>query len=288
MQKCVVSTRIGAEGLDYKEGVNILIADDIQTMAEKVIQAITDASVRDQIRAQGRALVMTQHHPDVLARQYCRAITSVVRDKQQQENPMRIVIDLRWMTPGKAGGIENLSRSFLQQLLQLDACNRYTVLVPAEVKYDFDVRTHANIVLTAVDGPGAMLRRLFWRGTQALHSRLKIHYWRSSAVEALRRLRALDAEIALSVPGYIHPDLFPLAHVLIVPDIQHEYHPEFFPPQDLHERRRIYTDSIRRAHHLCAISEFTRHTLIERLSVPPDQVTTTHLAADPIFQQPTG
>jgi glycosyltransferase involved in cell wall biosynthesis len=34
MQKCVVSTRIGAEGLDYKEDVNILIADDIQAMAE--------------------------------------------------------------------------------------------------------------------------------------------------------------------------------------------------------------------------------------------------------------
>lgn len=286
MQKCVVSTRIGAEGLDYKEDVNILIADDVQTMAEKVVQAMTDASVREQIRTQGRALVMTQHHPDVLARQYYQAIAAVVRDKQQQGSPMRIVIDLRWMTPGRAGGIENLSRSFVQQLLQLDACNRYTVLVPAEVKYDFDVRAHPNIVLTVVNSPGAILRRLFWRGTQALHSRLKIHYWRSSAVEALRRLRAWDAEIALSVPGYIHLDLYPLAHVLIVPDIQHEYHPEFFSPQVLHERRRIYTDSIRRAQHLCAISEFTRHTLIERLSVPPEQVTTTHLAADPIFQQP--
>jgi hypothetical protein len=28
--------------------------------------------------------------------------------------------------------------------------------------------------------------------------------------------------------------------------------------------------------------------LIERLNIPPEQVTTTHLAADPIFQQPKG
>jgi glycosyltransferase involved in cell wall biosynthesis len=75
---------------------------------------------------------------------------------------------------------------------------------------------------------------------------------------------------------------------LIVPDIQHEYHPGFFSPPDLSERRRIYTDSIRRADHLCAISEFTRQTLIERLGIPPEQVTTTHLAADPIFQRSQG
>jgi hypothetical protein len=54
------------------------------------------------------------------------------------------------------------------------------VLVPAEVKYDFDVRTRPNIALSAVDDPGAMLRWLFWRSTQALHSRLKVHSLASS------------------------------------------------------------------------------------------------------------
>ena len=35
MEKCVVSTRIGAEGLDYEDNKNILIADDAETMATK-------------------------------------------------------------------------------------------------------------------------------------------------------------------------------------------------------------------------------------------------------------
>src|SRR5262249_12969960 len=181
--------------------------------------------------------------------------------------------------------IENLSRSFLQQLLQLDACNRYTVVVPAEVAYDFDLRAHANMALTTVDSPSVYLRQLIWYGSRWLHSRLRIYYWRSPTVEALRRVRVLAAEVALSVPAYSHPDLQPLAQVLIVPDIQHEYYPEFFAPAALQERRRIYTDSIKRADHLCAISEFTRQTLIERLGIPPERVTTTPLAADPLFQQ---
>lgn len=208
---------------------------------------------------------------------------SAVREKQQRGGPMRVVIDLRWMRPGLAGGIENLSRSFLNHLLQLDSFNRYTVLVPAEVKYDFDLHSHPNFQITVADSPGHYWRRLLWHVARFLHSRLKFGYWRSPQVEALRRARALDAEVALSIPGYIHPDLYPLANVLIVPDIQHEYCPGFFLLQDLEERRRIYTDSIRRADHICAISEFTRQTIIDRLSIPPERVTTMYLAADPLF-----
>jgi glycosyltransferase involved in cell wall biosynthesis len=283
MQKCVVSTCIGAEGLDYHDGVNILIADDAHTIAEQTIQAIRDPGLRDQIRSKGRDLVISQHHPELLAQKYYQAIATVVRENGQQDDPMRVIIDLRWMTPGVAGGIENLSRSFVKQLLDLDRFNQYKVLVPAQARYDFDLRHHANFTIGAIEGPRHDGQRALWYAARSLHSKLKLPYWRSPDVETLRQVQALDAELGLSMPGYIHPDLHPLANVLIVPDIQHEYCPEFFPPQDLHERHRLYTDSIRRAAHLCAISEFTRQTLIERLGVAPERVTTTYLAADPLF-----
>jgi glycosyltransferase involved in cell wall biosynthesis len=77
--------------------------------------------------------------------------------------------------------------------------------------------------------------------------------------------------------------LEPLTNVLIMPDIQHEYRPEFFSARDLDERRRVYTASARQASHICAISEFTRQTLIERLGIAPERITTTHLAADTVF-----
>src|SRR5262249_2318966 len=80
------------------------------------------------------------------------------------------------------------------------------------------------------------------------------------------------------------PDLHPLRHVLLVPDVQHEFLPQFFPPGALEERRRLYGDSIRRADHVCAISEFTRRTLIDRLGVPPGKVTAVPLAAAAAFR----
>ena len=80
------------------------------------------------------------------------------------------------------------------------------------------------------------------------------------------------------------PQLWPLRNVLVMPDIQHEYFPEFFAPEALEERRRLYTDAARRADHICAISEFTRQTLIDKLGVDPDRVTTVALAADASFR----
>ena len=283
MEKCVVSTSVGAEGLAVQDGMNILLADDAPALAERVIQVLRDPALRDQIRAQGRGLVLTAHDPDTLARRYHDAIGAALRETCSPDEPLRVVIDLRWMRPGVAGGIENLSRSFMNHLLQLDGVNRYTVLVPAEVRYDFDTRGRSNFTFTAVDGLGGHARRKALAAMRFLHSRLGTQYWRTPEVEVLRRARALGAEVALSVPGYIHPDVAPLTNVLIVPDIQHEYCPEFFPARDLDERRRLYTESAKRASHICAISEFTRQTLIERLGVPAERVTTTHLAADPMF-----
>ncbi len=283
MEKCVVSTRVGAEGLECEDRANILLADDAPALAERVVEVIRDPGLRGSIRARGRTRIAASHDPDTLARAYHDAVDSARRDVTPGAEPFRVVIDLRWMRPGVAGGIENLSRSLLEHLLRLDRFNHYTVLVPTEARYDFDTRGCENVRIRPADGPGALARQALLDALRFLHARARVQYWRTPEVENLRRARRYGADVALSVPGYIHPDLAPLSNVLIVPDIQHEYFPEFFAPRVLEERRRLYRESAERASHVCAISEFTRQTLIERLGIAPERVTTTHLAADPIF-----
>jgi glycosyltransferase involved in cell wall biosynthesis len=208
---------------------------------------------------------------------------SVLRDEERPDGPLRVVIDLRWMRPGLAGGIENLGRAFLAQLLSADRCNTYTVLLPAATRHDFDLRGRPNFRLVAADGPRRYLRRGLSTAARLVSRRLGLEDRRPLAVAALRRAAAYGAEVSISIPGYIHPDLWALTNVLVVPDIQHEYFPEFFVPRILATRRRLYTHSIRRAAHICAISEFTRQTLIERFGIGGDVITTAHLAADPVF-----
>src|SRR5262249_6070674 len=156
-------------------------------------------------------------------------------------------IDLRGMHPGVAGGIDNLSGSFLHYLLGLDTCNRYTILVPAEVVYDFDLRGRSNFHVLKSDGPSHYGRRLLWYRSRLLHRCLKRDYWRSPAVETLRYAHRLQPDIVLSLSGYIHTGMYPFKNVLVVHDLQHEYHPEFFPPAVLEERTRVFGESIRQA-----------------------------------------
>lgn len=283
MQKCIVSTRIGAEGLNYQDGAEILIADDVETMAQGVIEVINDPRRREEMGIKGRALVCSQHQPEKLALDYYRSIATVVHEKHKSDEPMRVAIDLRWMHPGVAGGIENLSRSYLSQLVALDRHNRYALLVPSEVRYDLDLRGHSNFSVVAADGPQGEWRRLRQYGMRALHRKFRVDYWQSPEVETLQFAHDLKANVALSTSGYIRPDLYPLRNVLIVADLQHEYYPEFFSSEECQERIRVFGDSIRRADHLIAISDHTRQTVLERFDIEPARITTAHLAADPLF-----
>ena len=57
MGKAVVSSTVGAEGLNLKDGEEIFIADDPKNFAAAVIQLITDSALRRSIGKNGRARV---------------------------------------------------------------------------------------------------------------------------------------------------------------------------------------------------------------------------------------
>ena len=57
MGKAIVSTSVGAEGLDLKDGEEIFIADEPTVFADAVIRLLTDPSLRRRIGENGRARV---------------------------------------------------------------------------------------------------------------------------------------------------------------------------------------------------------------------------------------
>ncbi len=283
MEKCVVATTIGAEGLEYTDQANVLIADTPEALATTVADALGHPEIRARLRRGGRAVVVQHHAPSALSDGYFRELTTVALAKAASDSPMRVLLDMRWMLPGLAGGLENLARAFVAQLMELDRYNRYVLHLPSQCRHDFDLRHRANMRTVATDSPTAIARRIMRGVADRAAARLRLHRWQTPAVRQLGWLRDLDVEMAYSFPGYIHPDLRPLRQVLVVPDIQHEYFPEFFSPDALDERRRLYTESAHRADHICAISAFTKQTLVEKLGVAADKITPVLLAADPEF-----
>ena len=57
MGKAIVSTSVGAEGLDLKDGKEIFIADEPTVFAEAVTRLLTDTLLRRRIGENGRARV---------------------------------------------------------------------------------------------------------------------------------------------------------------------------------------------------------------------------------------
>lgn len=57
----VVSTTVGAEGLEVNDGENILLADEPQEFTQKVISLLKSPSLRDKIGNAGRALVRQKY-----------------------------------------------------------------------------------------------------------------------------------------------------------------------------------------------------------------------------------
>jgi len=67
MAKPVVSTTIGAEGLDVEAEKNIVLADTPEDFAQRVINLFSDDKLKDRVAAEGRKLVEEKYDWDMIA-----------------------------------------------------------------------------------------------------------------------------------------------------------------------------------------------------------------------------
>jgi sugar transferase (PEP-CTERM/EpsH1 system associated) len=81
MGKTVISTPVGAEGLDISDGKNILIAETPENFAEKILLPINDKHLNTQLGLAGRKLVEEQYGWDILAGKLDRFLLQLIGEK---------------------------------------------------------------------------------------------------------------------------------------------------------------------------------------------------------------
>ncbi len=64
MQKCIIATTLGAEGINFTDGVNMLIANNQEEFYDAIHRCITDEQYCKQIGRNARKLVEEQHDAD--------------------------------------------------------------------------------------------------------------------------------------------------------------------------------------------------------------------------------
>src|SRR5690606_10693936 len=73
---------------------------------------------------------------------------------------------------------------------------------------------------------------------------------------------------------------------VMVPDLLHEFHPEYFAADILEWRRCHYRPSIEKAQVVFTLSEDAKQAILERFGVDPEKVVVVHLDVDPEFRRP--
>lgn len=85
MGKAIVSTTVGAEGLRYRVGMHMLIADDPQEFADKVVGLMQDASGRYRLAAAARQFVKDEYSWQAIGSNLARAYKEAVAGGGEQQ-----------------------------------------------------------------------------------------------------------------------------------------------------------------------------------------------------------
>jgi glycosyltransferase involved in cell wall biosynthesis len=169
---------------------------------------------------------------------------------------MKIAINLRQYYKGKIGGMENYVRNVIEGLTSDDL----TIFIHEnEVEHGREFAPHARFVplkhetaLTAIEA-------------ELNHTRFDLFFCPLLVLEPLR----------VKIPSAI-----------MMPDVQHEFFPEFFEPQVLQWRKQNYRPSAIDADIVFTLSSHAKQTIVERYGIEPDKIEAVYLDVDREFRQP--
>jgi len=174
---------------------------------------------------------------------------------------MHIGIDVR-LPFYQMGGISQYILHLLPALAALDGENQYSLFHMRQ-----DGRSHAP------SAPNFQRKNVF---TPCHH---KLERWALGLELLPHRLNVLHS------PDFIPPQWGGRRKVITIHDLNFIFYPEFLTRGSM----AYYADQIERAvqvtDHISADSHATRHDLIEQLHVPPEKITTVHLAANPLYER---
>lgn len=270
----VVSTTMGLEGLRPEIAAHGRAADTPEALAAE-LAALLESAPAAECLAAARAAALAHHAIPVAAASFTHLVRRSVQRKRQR--PFKILFDLRWMSIGHAGGIEQMAYELVDALAHLDTENTYRLHGPRRTFLEWDLPPNFRRGARFSDKLERRAEALFAGTVNGLATSLGHPPLLNPEMRALRHWRRLDFDLVHSLNNVIQPDLRSFPNILTGIDLQHVHHPEFFSPEDWRVREETYRASVQAARHIVPISEFTRQDLHRSYGVPLEKMTTVGL-----------
>ncbi len=273
MQVPLVCTTMAAEGTHAAHGVNCWQEDEPDAFAARVAGLLTGTEpARGAVVARARETVLAFNSIPAAATHFERLVERATHVRRAR--PYRLLLDLRWMEIGKAGGAEQMTYELVSALARLDGRNAYRILCPRSTYHEWDFPKGFQCRGFFTDKNEARAEAMHAGVTNGLAGELRMQPILTPPMRALRAYRKMDFDLVHSLPSYTFPDLAGFPTVLTTHDLQHVHYPEFFTPEELKVRDDLYRASCTAARHILCISEFTRQDLHRCYDVPLAKMTT--------------
>lgn len=152
-----------------------------------------------------------------------------------------IGINLKQLYPGKIGGLETYIRNILTHMLKLNTYNHYYLLLNID-NYDS-----------------------FKDDNERLHKILVSDH--DDSYETVRKLKEYKVNVYYCPLLVLEPLNVNIPSVVTIPDLQHEYIPEYFTKEILEWRQKYYQLSADMADAIITLSLFSKNSIVEKLKV---------------------
>lgn len=187
---------------------------------------------------------------------------------------MKVAINISQLSPGRPEGVVTYAKQLIACLS--DICSEGELVVIKQRGLDIG-KTSTKVKFIEINPP-SIIERLSDKLIAASHVYLITP--RAKKLAKILKINHIDiihypfstippGELKLSAPK-----------VLSIMDLQHEYFPELFSAIDLRNRNELFGQSAICANRIITIANFTKKTIVEKLSIPGSKIDTIHLAGD--------
>ncbi len=194
---------------------------------------------------------------------------------------MKIGINLLPLRPGKNGGMEVYLRNLLEHLFRIDTINQYYLITAPynDTSLNFSVPNCTKIQIhekkERFQNTIFPLTTLFGKSEKSPQNIRDIIDFYQLDIWFCPFL-SLDPR-PLKIPG-----------IVTIPDIQHEFYPDFFSHEELTARKGYILPSCEEATKIITISEFSKNSFNQKMGIDPEKIEVIYLATSDDFNQPSG
>jgi glycosyltransferase involved in cell wall biosynthesis len=169
---------------------------------------------------------------------------------------MKVGINLRLLVPGKIGGHEGYVRNIIKYFSETGDISLFLFVTDTNNNTFASIPNKVTKIVLPSEGYGRIISK------EINDNNIDLYFCPLMVLE----------------PVIVH-----IPTVINIPDVQHEYFPEFFDKDSLNWRQLHYNASVANANMVLTVSEFSRRTFLFKYNISPDKVKSVYLAGDEIF-----